>query len=106
MPKQQPAPHEPAQASSSPIRLDTRLIRGMSEEGVGELLARFKNAAIVRECVVKVLTKELDHAIIKSESEEVLDSPNALAVLSRLAGKREALRDCIRLLTHTDKEMK
>lgn len=42
--------------------------------------------------MAKVLTDELDRVILQSESQEVLRSPNALALLSDLNGYRRALR--------------
>lgn len=92
----------PSPDSSTPTRFDQRLIRGLSDEELEEFAARWKTGAVVREAVVKCLTKDLEHAILLSESEETFKSPHPLAILSDLTGYRRGLRAAIKLLTNQD----
>ena len=83
-----------------PIRLDQRLVRGLSDDELTEFASRWKTAVHVRQAVVGVLTKDLDRAILLSESPENVNSQNPLAVLADLHGYRRGLRAAIKLLTN------
>lgn len=79
-------------------RLDSRLIRGMSQTEAEEFGVRWRSSQIVRKAICGVLTKELESAIIESESGKNLDSPNALAVYADQLAYRRALRFALKLL--------
>lgn len=84
------------------VRFDRRLLVGLDEDGVQELAIRFKSSQQVRDAIKGALTKEIDSAILCSESREVLNSPNALASLADLHGYRRGLRLAVKLLTNQE----
>ena len=91
----------PSADSKQPaIRFDHQLIAGMDDDQLGEFYDRWKQAVLVRAKLVEVLTKDLDRAILLSESPENVNSPNPLAVLADLHGYRRGLRAAIKLLTN------
>ena len=81
------------------MKVDQRLVRGLDSEDKELLLSSIRSSKFLREMLIKVLTDELESAIIRDESVDLLESPNALATLSRSLGYRKGLRHCIDLLT-------
>lgn len=96
--RQTPSPD----SSPEKTRFDARLVRGLDDDALAEFYERWKNSTVVRQAITKVLTKELDDAIIQSESKEVYELPNALAKLADLHAYRRGLRAAINLLTNQD----
>ena len=94
----QQAPSAPS--NQEPFRFEARLVAGLDDDALAEFASRWRNSAAVRKAVVEVLTKDLDRAILLSESPDSLNSPNPLAVLSDLHGYRRGLRAAIKLLTN------
>jgi len=93
-------PSTPSQGSS--FRFDRRLVTGLDPEKLEEFNAAFRSCSPIRQALVKVLTKDLENAILQSESRDRLNGPNALADLSDLMGYRRGLRLAIKLLTDKD----
>jgi len=102
---------QPQQPNSpEPVRLPRKLLRHLSvelqrepnQDEAGELLARWRNAAGVRQVIVGVLTKELEDVIMRSEARGILDGQNALTVYACLKAEARVLRDVIDLLTTQD----
>jgi hypothetical protein len=75
---------------------------GLDEQAIAEFNGRFKEARYIREAIVRVLTNELEGAILQSESRDRLNGPNALADHQDLMGYRRGLRHAIKLLTDKD----
>lgn len=86
--------------TSEPTRFDRRLVSGLGDDELEEFATRWKTSILIRQAVVKVLTKDLEHAILQSESREVWNSPNPLADLADLHAYRRGLRAAIKLLTN------
>lgn len=63
-----------------------------------DLQACYASAELFNEMLKKVLTDELESAIIRSESGDILNSPNYLAVHADLIGYRKGLRYVLNLL--------
>lgn len=101
MQKRNQGSQEPPQPSQA-CRFDRRLMSSLDADQMQEFARAFKSCGPVREAVIRVLTKELDGAILQSESRDRLMGPNALADLTDLQGYRRGLRQAIKLLT--DKE--
>jgi len=87
---------------SKSVRIDARLVAGMSKEDRDMFLISFGNCKITREILSEHLTKEIDRVIIESESIKIYESPNALATLADLQGYRRALRFCQKLINPED----
>jgi hypothetical protein len=90
MPTHKRGPQGPS--TPSPLRLNQKLRRAIGETEPEEFIQRLQNCSLVRGVIAQVLTDELERVILQSESPEVLDSPNALAVVADLHGYRRALR--------------
>jgi len=81
------------------MKVDQRLVRGLDSEDKELILSSIRSSKFLREMLIKVLTEEIESAIIHDESVDLLESPNALATLARSLGYRKGLRHCIDLLT-------
>lgn len=81
-------------------KFDRRLLP--ADGDAEDFATRFREASVLRTAIADLLTKEIQHGIIQSEAKEVLDSPNALAVLADLHGYRRGLRFALKLLTNQE----
>jgi len=86
------------------MRLDPRLHRGLDKEGKAVLLSEIRSSKNLREILIKVLTDEIESAILSDESVDIYKNPNALALVADHRGYRRGLRHCIKLLETEDKE--
>lgn len=87
---------------SKTVRLPLEITRGKTREEVVELSDLYKNAKIIRELLAGVLTSEVESAILRTESREILNCPNALASIADLHGYRRGLRFALGLLTNLE----
>lgn len=75
------------------------MTRGQSKEDVALIQSMMANSKTIRNLLRKVLTQELDSAIVKSESIVLGESPELLPKLADLQGYRRALRFAIATIT-------
>lgn len=78
-------------------RFDSRLMRVAREQKV-DLRINYTAAEIFNNLLKKVLTDELESAILRSESGDILNSPNYQAAHADLIGYRKGLRFALKLL--------
>lgn len=81
------------------MKLNARLTAGMDKDELAEFQSALRSAEPLLKVVRRVLTEEIDAAIIKDEGEEIFDCPNALAKLTSQAARRKALRFALQLVT-------
>lgn len=81
------------------MKLPSELVRGQSREDVALIQDLMTNSKTIRNELRKVLTRELDSAILQSESLVLSNSPELLGKLCDLQGYRRALRFAMSILT-------
>lgn len=82
--------------------MNSRLVKGLTEDQVKELRARYANADTLLATIRGVVDKELKSRYNRHVREEVYSSPNALAVLADNAGYIRGMEFVLSLLTPKD----
>lgn len=80
------------------MRLDSRITRGLDDEGKKLVLSEFRSSKNLRQILIKLLTEHIESAILLDESADIYKNSNALADIANSRGYRRGLRQAIKLL--------
>jgi hypothetical protein len=79
-------------------RVDARITKGLPDNERDMILGAYGNAGLLRQHLIKVLTREIECATLSVESEDFFEKPNLQERIVRNSAYRAALRDVCKLL--------